>query len=296
MKVEGSRVAVAGSACPATFCNSDAAILHPAMTFSPSSSPMTAPGSSAGSGRRRAPRCRACSKRRCASSTGDVAVAGAGRTDAGVHALGQVPAFSLERSIDCRDAGAGAERAAAGRGARGRRGRGRRRVSRALRRAGRRPTAIASGTPTSSARSSARMSGTCRAPQLDVAAMDAAARAARRPPRLRRVSGDRARTCGQRPSATCSRRGIVETNEAERRRSGVARRAPADRLRGSGQRLSASHGPRDCRHAGRHRPRPASGGMDAARCWRRAIARGRPDRAGRGAVSRQRRSTRPPDL
>jgi tRNA pseudouridine38-40 synthase len=31
----------------------------------------------------------------------DVAVAAAGRTDAGVHALGQVASFSLERAIDC---------------------------------------------------------------------------------------------------------------------------------------------------------------------------------------------------
>src|SRR6185295_10564539 len=31
----------------------------------------------------------------------DVTVIGAGRTDAGVHALGQVASFSIERSIDC---------------------------------------------------------------------------------------------------------------------------------------------------------------------------------------------------
>ena len=61
---------------------------------------MTAPASWAGSARRPACPCRGLVERALRELDGrDVVVSAAGRTDAGVHALGQVAAFALARTI-----------------------------------------------------------------------------------------------------------------------------------------------------------------------------------------------------
>ena len=122
----------------------------------------------------------------------DVAVAGAGRTDAGVHALGQVAAFAIERALAA-DAVVRALNARLPDAVRVlSRGRSAGLVPRALRRARRKPTATASGTAMSSARSSAATRGTCRARWTSTRCATAA-RLARRPARFRRVSGRRQR-------------------------------------------------------------------------------------------------------
>ena len=224
--------------------------------------------SSAGSARPRARRSRRARGRASRRLEGRaVTVVGAGRTDAGVHALGQVASATLDtRPI---------------------RARWRRALNAVLPEAVRvlevedAPRAFharfgarvedlplpGSQRPASSPRSSGVTRGTCRG--LSTWRRWRRGRASSRASTTSRRSSRRAATSG-RPCASWRRAaGAVGAVAGAARRGprapGTRRRGPPARLRGQGQRLPAPHGPRHRRHArgGRHRRR------EPRACWPR---------------------------
>ena len=211
-----------------------------------------------------------------------VAVAGAGRTDSGVHALGQVAAFTLER------AHAGATRSFA----RSTRTCPTRSASR------RRTRSPASFHPRFDARSKTYRYRIWNADvvspferryawhvpgALDVDGDERRGAAARRAstisPRFRPPGATSPRRC-----ATSWHRGlriadcglIADSASATwpaypSPQSAISIRNPQSairitRLRSDRQRFSPPHGPDDCRHAGGDRPRTPAGGLDGATC------------------------------
>ena len=219
--------------------------------------------SSAGSVRPRATRSRGCSRTRSrASKAAPVTVHGAGRTDAGVHALGQVASVSRHVRPRHRDAGARAQRAAA-----------RRRARRC---------AVEDAAPDFHARFSARVK-TYRYLIRNAAFASPFERAfvwhVPQPlDRRRDARGGRscssARTTSPRSAASAAMSpGSIRTmRDSDVRLVAPAAAAPmlqldveASRpagLRSHGRRLPSPHGPRDRRHAGRGRPRLARAWLD----------------------------------
>ena len=211
--------------------------------------------------------------RRAARST----VIGAGRTDAGVHALGQVASCHDRPPAARGTLVARAQRDAARRRPRPA-GRGRRRgVPRALFRALEDLPVPACSTATSSARSSAGTSGTCRA--RSTSTRWPRRRGCSRATRLRGVPGRRQRDAGRPSGRSCVARASGRCATAEafgagvRAGTGPPAARPASSFEIDRRRLPAPHGART--RSGRWSRSGAAGARRGAgwpTCWRRATA------------------------
>ncbi len=191
------------------------------------------------------------------TATAGVTVTGAGRTDAGVHARGQVASTTLATRLAPADLqrGANALLPAAVRVLGGRDGR--RHVPRPLRRQGEALRLPRDPRPADLAvRRALRLAHPLSARRRGDAG---GAAGAARPPRFRRISVNRVRYTGHRADAE---RG------AARRGTGGGRRHPA-RPHARRGRLPAPHGPGHRRQPGRGRPRTLAGRADRRRSWPR---------------------------